>query len=55
MPTSLRHTLITYFRSVCAIALSAPYTMLIQAMVPTRNAQYAMPSGVSAIPNRTTP
>ena len=45
----------TYFRSVCAIADSAPYTILMQAIMPTSQARSAAPDGSSPMPTRTTP
>jgi hypothetical protein len=45
----------TYLRSPCAMAESAPYTMLMQATPPTSHARSAAPSGSRPMPMRTTP
>ena len=45
----------TYFRSVCAIAESAPYTMFTHPIVPTSHASSAAAPGRSPMPRRTTP
>ena len=45
----------TYLRSVWAMAESAPYTMLTQAMAPTSHTHSCVPSGKSPRPRRTTP
>src|SRR3972149_4493783 len=45
----------TYLRSVWAIAESAPYTTLTQAIVPTSQVSASAPSGRSPMPTRTTP